>query len=52
VTEVVSGFDAAQRQRVAALRARRRFFWLDLSRSATSQAEIDRASRRTFVQSM
>jgi magnesium transporter len=40
VTEVVSGLDAAQRHRVAALRARGRFFWLDLSRSATSRADL------------
>ncbi len=40
MTEVVSGLDAAQRQRVAALRARGRFFWLDVSRSATSRADL------------
>jgi magnesium transporter len=37
VTDVLTGLDAAQRARVAALRAQGRFFWLDVSLSETGR---------------
>jgi magnesium transporter len=37
VTDVLTGLDAAQRARVAALRAEGRFFWLDVSLSETGR---------------
>jgi magnesium transporter len=40
VTEVLTGFDAAQRARVAALRAQGRFFWLDVSLSETDAGDL------------
>jgi hypothetical protein len=36
VTEVLTGLHATERERVAALRAERRFFWIDVSLSETS----------------
>ena len=36
VTEVLYGLDAAERERVAALRAQGRFYWLDVSLSETT----------------
>ena len=43
MTEVLHGFEAANRERVAALRARRRFFWLDVSLSETGRDDLVRA---------
>jgi magnesium transporter len=43
VTEVLHGFEAANRERVAALRAQRRFFWLDVSLSETGRDDRVRA---------
>ena len=43
VTDVLNGFDAAQQARVAALRAQRRFFWLDVSLGETSLADLKAA---------
>jgi magnesium transporter len=40
VTEVLYGLGAAEREHVAALRAEGRFFWLDVSLSATSREEL------------
>jgi magnesium transporter len=40
VTEVLYGLDAAERERVAALRAEARFFWLDVSLSETSREDL------------
>jgi magnesium transporter len=40
VTEVLSGLDAAERERVAALRGEGRFFWLDVSLGETSREEV------------
>jgi magnesium transporter len=40
VTEVLYGLDAAERERVAALRAEGRFFWLDVSLSETSREDL------------
>jgi Mg2+ and Co2+ transporter CorA len=40
VTEVLHGFEAADRDRVAALRAQGRFFWLDVSLSETSRDDL------------
>jgi Mg2+ and Co2+ transporter CorA len=40
VTEVLYGLDAAERERVAALRAEERFFWLDVSLSETSREDL------------
>ena len=40
MTEVLYGLGAAERQRVAALRAEGRFFWLDVSLSETSRKEL------------
>jgi magnesium transporter len=40
VTEVLYGLDAAQRDRVATLRAQGRFFWLDASLSETSREDL------------
>ena len=40
MTEVLYGLDAAQRHRVAELRAQGRFFWLDLSLSETSREDL------------
>ena len=37
MSDVLYGFDAEQRERVAALRAQRRFFWLDVSLSEISR---------------
>jgi Mg2+ and Co2+ transporter CorA len=43
VTEVVYGLDAAERERVAALRAQGGFFWLDASLSETSLDDLREA---------
>jgi magnesium transporter len=40
VSDVLYGFDAEQRERVAALRAQGRFFWLDVSLSETSRGDL------------
>jgi magnesium transporter len=40
VTEVLHGFEAANRDRVAALRAQGRFFWLDVSLTETSRDDL------------
>jgi magnesium transporter len=40
VTEVLTGLDAGDRERIAALRAQGRFFWLDASLSETSRDEL------------
>ena len=40
MTEVFTGLAAADRERVAALRAEGRFFWLDASLSETSRDEL------------
>jgi magnesium transporter len=40
VSDVLYGFDAEQRERVAALRAQDRFFWLDVSLSETSRDDL------------
>jgi hypothetical protein len=40
VTEVLTGLDAGNRERIAALRAQGRFFWLDASLSETSREEL------------
>jgi magnesium transporter len=40
VTEVLHGLDAEARERVAALRAQRRFFWLDASLAETSHDDL------------
>ena len=40
VTEVLTGLDAGGRERIAALRAQGRFFWLDASLSETSRDEL------------
>jgi magnesium transporter len=40
VTEVLSGLDAAERERVAALRGEGRFFWLDVSLGETSRDDL------------
>ena len=40
MTEVFTGLAAGDRERVAALRAEGRFFWLDASRSETSRDEL------------
>jgi magnesium transporter len=40
VTEVLYGLDAAERQRVAALREQGRFFWLDVSLSETTPDDL------------
>jgi magnesium transporter len=40
VTEVLYGFGTAERQRVAALRAEGRFFWLDVSLGETSRDDL------------
>jgi Mg2+ and Co2+ transporter CorA len=40
VTEVLTGLDAGDPERIAALRARGRFFWLDASLSETSRDEL------------
>jgi Mg2+ and Co2+ transporter CorA len=40
VTDVIYGLDAAGRERVAALRAQERFFWLDVSLSETSRDDL------------
>jgi magnesium transporter len=40
VTEVLTGLDAGNRERIAALRAQGRFFWLDASLSETSRDEL------------
>jgi hypothetical protein len=40
VTEVLYGLDAAERERVAELRAEGRFFWLDVSLSETSREDL------------
>ena len=40
MTEVLTGLDAGNRERVAALRAEGRFFWLDASLSDTSRDEL------------
>ena len=40
MTEVLYGLDTAERERVAALRAERRFFWLDVSLSETSHEDL------------
>jgi magnesium transporter len=40
VTEVLHGLDAAERERLAALRAEGRFFWIDVSLSETSREDL------------
>ena len=40
MTEVLTGLDAGERERVAALRAEGRFFWLDVSLSETSRDDL------------
>lgn len=40
MTEVVHGLERAQRERVAALRARGRFFWIDVSLDDASRADM------------
>jgi magnesium transporter len=40
VTEVLTGLDAGDQERIAALRAQGRFFWLDASLSETSRDEL------------
>ena len=40
MNDVLYGFDAEQRERVAALRAEGRFFWLDVSLSETSSDDL------------
>jgi magnesium transporter len=40
VTEVLHGLDTAERERVAALRAEGRFFWLDVSLDETSREDL------------
>ena len=40
MTDVLYGLGAAERERVAALRAEGRFFWLDVSLSETSREEL------------
>ena len=40
MTDVLTGLDAAQRARVAALRAQGRFFWLDVSLSETGRDDL------------
>ena len=40
MTEVVHGLGPTERQRVAALRAQGRFFWVDVSLSETSRADV------------
>jgi magnesium transporter len=40
VTEVLTGLHADDRERIAALRAQERFFWLDASLSETSREEL------------
>ena len=40
MTEVLYGLDTAERERVAALRAEGRFFWLDVSLSETSRKDV------------
>ena len=40
MTEVLTGLDAGDRERIAALRAEGRFFWLDASLSETSRDEL------------
>ncbi len=40
MTEVLTGLDAGNRERIAALRAQGRFFWLDASLSETSREEL------------
>jgi magnesium transporter len=40
VTEILSGLGVAERERVAALRAEGRFFWLDVSLGVTSREDL------------
>lgn len=40
MTEVLAGLDAGNRERIASLRAHKRFFWLDVSLSETSRDEL------------
>jgi magnesium transporter len=40
VTEILSGLGVAERERVAALRAEGRFFWLDVSLGETSREDL------------
>ena len=40
MTEVLTGLDAGDRERIAALRAQGRFFWLDVSLSETSREAV------------
>ena len=40
MTDLLYGLDAAERERVAALRAEGRFFWLDVSLSETSRGDL------------
>ena len=40
MTEVLTGLDAGDRERIAALRAQGRFFWLDASLNETSREEL------------
>jgi magnesium transporter len=43
VTEVLTGLEAGDRERIAALRAEGRFFWLDASLNETSRGELAHA---------
>jgi magnesium transporter len=45
VTDVLYGLATAERQRIAALREQRRFFWLDVSLGETSQDDVVDALR-------
>ena len=40
MTEVLHGFEAADRNRASALRAQGRFFWLDVSLGETSRDDL------------
>jgi magnesium transporter len=41
VTDVLFGLDAGERERIAALRAEGRFFWIDVSRGETTREDLD-----------
>jgi hypothetical protein len=43
VTEIVYGLDAAERDRIAALRKGGRFFWVDISLAETSADDVREA---------
>ena len=42
MTDVLFGLDAGERERIAALRAAGRFFWIDVSRAETSREDLVR----------